>query len=391
MVHAETERHVVTLHEFTRQIFGNYPASHAPEFPTRHFQPEHFHEILDAIHIASRNFISVRRVGESAEGRPIRLASVGSGDTRVLLWSQMHGDESTATMAIADILRFLEAHRQETPIARILSTLKLQFLPMLNPDGAARTQRRTAQEIDMNRDALALVTPEARLLKEVRSELQPRFGFNLHDQELSSVGTGRNLTAIALLAPAYDAQKSDNEVRMDAKHVAAVFASAMENVLPGRCARYDDTFEPRAFGDNMQKWGTSTLLVESGHEVDDPGKNVIRRLNFTGIMASLYGIATGEYRRSDIARYERLPFNGKKAYDVILRNVTLTWQDRRPFIADLGISYQVDTHSTAIPKLVDIGDLHTFIGLREIDAAGKEIPAAELRLGGVYDWEKALK
>ena len=141
----------------------------------------------------------------------------------------------------------------------------------------------------------------------------------------------------------------------------------------------------------MQKWGTSTLLVESGHEVDDPGKNVIRRLNFTGIMASLYGIATGEYRRSDIARYERLPFNGKKAYDVILRNVTLTWQDRRPFTADLGISYQVDTHSTAIPKLVDIGDLHTFIGLREIDAAGKEIPAAELRLGGVYDWEKALK
>ncbi|MCZ6737955.1 MAG: hypothetical protein O7B77_08255, partial [Actinobacteria bacterium] len=37
--------------------------------------------------------------GTSAEGREIRHLSFGSGETTVLLWSQMHGNESTASMA----------------------------------------------------------------------------------------------------------------------------------------------------------------------------------------------------------------------------------------------------------------------------------------------------
>ena len=45
---------------------------------------------------------------------------------------------------------------------RILSSLTLYIVPMLNPDGAARFQRRNAQQIDVNRDALSLQTPEGR-------------------------------------------------------------------------------------------------------------------------------------------------------------------------------------------------------------------------------------
>ncbi|NIQ56614.1 MAG: peptidase M14, partial [Gemmatimonadetes bacterium] len=43
------------------------------------------------------------------EGRPIYAVRFGHGPMRVLLWSQMHGDEPTATMAIADIFTFLAA------------------------------------------------------------------------------------------------------------------------------------------------------------------------------------------------------------------------------------------------------------------------------------------
>ena len=49
---------------------------------------------------------------------------------------------------------------------------------MLNPDGAERFQRRNAQSIDINRDALRLQTPEGRTLKAVRDRFQPRIGFN---------------------------------------------------------------------------------------------------------------------------------------------------------------------------------------------------------------------
>ena len=37
------------------------------------------------------------------------MLKVGRGPHTALLWTQMHGDEPTATMAIFDILNFLEA------------------------------------------------------------------------------------------------------------------------------------------------------------------------------------------------------------------------------------------------------------------------------------------
>jgi hypothetical protein len=83
---------------------------------------------------------------------------------------------------------------------------------------------------------------------------------------------------------------------MKSKHAASVFAEVMNKFIQGKITKYDDTFEPRAFGDNMQRWGTSTLLVESGHMLKDPNKNFIRKLNFVGILSTLYAIATSEYQ-----------------------------------------------------------------------------------------------
>ncbi len=56
----------------------------------------------------------------------------------------------------------------------------IRAVPMLNPDGAELFQRRNLQFIDINRDALALATPEGKLLKKLRDEWQPDIGFNLH-------------------------------------------------------------------------------------------------------------------------------------------------------------------------------------------------------------------
>jgi len=355
---------------------------------SRRFPPDVFHSIIDDLGKKSHGLFNVRQVGTSFEGRPIRLVTMGKGKTSILLWSQMHGDESTATMAIADILNYFVHHQNVDEVQKILSMLTLHFLPMLNPDGASRFQRRTAQGIDMNRDALALVTPEAKILKQLQNDLKPHFGFNLHDQELSTTGSSKELTALALLAPAFSPEKTTSSVRTRAKHLAAQVASVMNNFIAGRIARYDDTFEPRAFGDNMQKWGTSTVLIESGHMRNDAEKHSIRKLNFIALLTGCLAIATNEYRTSDIAFYESLPPNSKRAYDVIIRNVTIEHENGKTTAADLGISYQVDTHSEGPPKLVDLGDLQTFVGLQELDANKKKIPQAKLKLNEPFEWEK---
>ena len=140
-------------------------------------------EIQPLIHKYRNNpKFEVHTVGKSIEGRDLSLISIGSGKTNVFLWSQMHGDEPTATQAIFDIFNFLDSNEFKAEKIAILSKLKLHFLPMLNPDGAEVYQRRNSLGIDINRDALRLQSPEGRTLKKVRDSLAANFGFNLHDQ-----------------------------------------------------------------------------------------------------------------------------------------------------------------------------------------------------------------
>ena len=123
-----------------------------------------------------------------------------------MLWSQMHGDEPSATPALAR-RRLHAAGAATRPSTRlILERLTLLLVPMLNPDGAERYERRNAQAIDINRDALQLATPEGQLLKRLRDRFQPELGFNLHDQNRrTTVGETGVLATIALLAVSGDA------------------------------------------------------------------------------------------------------------------------------------------------------------------------------------------
>ena len=125
--------------------------------------------------VAGRLAVAVPHGSASAspsKAAPINLFAPAPAAFRVLLWSQMHGDEPTATAALFDVFEYLQRHRDDPVVQRILSSLTLYAIPMLNPDGAERFQRRNAQGIDINRDALRLQTPEGQVLKAVRDRVQ---------------------------------------------------------------------------------------------------------------------------------------------------------------------------------------------------------------------------
>ena len=185
--------------------------------------------------------VEVQKVGESIEDRDLFLLSIGSEETDVFLWSQMHGDESTATMAVFDILNFLAHDSFQQEKEAMLKNVKLHFLPMLNPDGAEVFQRRNALGIDVNRDALRLQSPEAQALKRIRDSLDADFGFNLHDQSRYYNALGSpNPATISFLAPAYDYEKSVNEVRGNAMKLIVQMNKLLQEYAPGNVGRYND-------------------------------------------------------------------------------------------------------------------------------------------------------
>ena len=332
-----------------------------------------------------RDLFEVEKIGESVEGRSINHVRVGRGAVRIMLWSQMHGDEPTATSALFDLFEYLQRHRDDAPVRRILSELTLHVVPMLNPDGAERFQRRNAQSIDINRDALRLQTPEGRVLKALRDRLNPRVGFNLHNQNWrTSVGDPPKPASISLLSVAYDEARTENAGRRLTKKLCAVIRDSLEPFASGQIGRYDDEFEVRAFGDNITLWGTPVVLIETGPWPSETPDPALVRLNFIAIVSALDALATGQVERADPKRYETLPVNESRAFYVLVQNGTvIAGTGVPPFIADIGIVANRRVRMTSSNREIqlslnidDLGDLRTQGALRTIDATGKTVVVA---------------
>jgi zinc carboxypeptidase len=346
---------------------------------------------LQAVSSADPNRFILEGVGASLEGRSINLITIGSGPFRVLLWSQMHGDEPTATAALFDVFEYFSRHRADPAVQRILSSLTLYIVPMLNPDGAERFQRRNAQFIDVNRDALSLQTPEGQVLKRLRDRFNPRVGFNLHNQSWNtSVGDPPKPASISLLSVAYDKDLSENGGRKLTRKLCAVIRDALEPFASGQIGKYDEDFEVRAFGDNLTLWGTPVVLIETGAFPAAEPDAALVRLNFVAILSALDALATGSVDRADPKRYDSLPKNESKLFYVLVKNATvLSGTGARAFTADIGITASRRVRSVEGQRqlflqanISDLGDLRTHGAVRTIEAAG--LFAAPL-------WDASLK
>lgn len=344
--------------------------------------------------------LRLETVGVSVQGRAIHLASLGRGEREVLLWSQMHGDEPSATPALLDLARFLLTHPEDEDAARILERLTLRLVPMLNPDGAEIYGRRNAQGIDVNRDALRLATPEGRLLKTLRERFEPVLGFNLHDQSRRrAVGDTGALASVAVLAVAGDAAGTMTPGRERAARAGAAVVAALSPFFPGGIARYDDEFSPRAFGDSLTSWGTPVLLIESGGVPSGGALADLTRANFVALLTVLAGLAADDLAGQDLAPYAALPENESEAWsDVVVSGASILQ-------AGAGAAYRADLafdrhrpdrivagcSEAGAPRsrIVEIGDASLLGAQERIEATGGLI-LAPFEVGvsgwGALDW-----
>jgi hypothetical protein len=266
---------------------------------------ERLWSVLGAI-VDSADHVQRYQIGRSVQGRPLFAVQFGSGPLRVLLWSQMHGNEPTATLALVDLIRFIVEEPLDPALERIADRLSVVMVPMLNPDGAQRGRRENANGIDVNRDARRQATPEARALAATHARFGPHFAFNLHDQALRRNADGLSV-ALSFLAPPPDANGGVTPTLTRAKQLAAVLVAAADSLVQHRITRYTEPYNRQAFGEAMQSWGTSTVLIETGDWDDDPDKEYLRHVNFVLLLAGIHAIATGSYARADLSAYDVLP------------------------------------------------------------------------------------
>jgi hypothetical protein len=334
---------------------------------------------LRTLREAAPDLFALEEIGRSVEGRALYDLSFGRGPVAVLLWSQMHGDEPTATSALFDLFAYLRRHRAEPAVARMLAALTIHAVPMLNPDGAERFQRRNAQGIDINRDALLLQSPEGRALKALRDRLRADVGFNLHNQSWrTSVGGPPRPATISLLSVAADSALTETPGRLLTKRLCAVIRDALEPLAPGRIGRYDDSFEVRAFGDNVTRWGTPVVLIETGPWSPEDPEGPLVRLNFVALVSALDALATGRVRAADPARYDSLPVNGSQLFALRISHATIDpGTGVAPFLGDVGVGMTRTVRTVdgrrelSYPgRIDDLGDLRTSGALEDIDASG---------------------
>lgn len=357
------------------QLYNNYENYKESSITTKRIRHS---DIVPLINKHKENpLFEISTAGISPEGREIYLISAGKGKTRIFMWSQMHGDEPTATMAIFDMLNFLSANDHLNDYRqKILENATIYLMPMVNPDGAELFKRRNSFDIDINRDASRNTTPEARTLKDIFVYLKADFGFNLHDQSIyTAAGRTYRSAAISFLAPAINYEKNVDSVRLNAMHLIAELYSMLQDYIPGHIGRYDDGYEPRAFGDNFQKMGTSTILVETGGWKDDPEKQFLRKINFILLSSAISSIADQSYKNADVNIYEQIPFNEDVLKDLLLRNMTYEKN---------GVKVKIDISADRIEKNIDgkilynsviddAGDLSTLYGYEEYDLSDYEI------------------
>src|SRR3546814_7166353 len=146
-----------------------------------------------------------------------------------------------------------------------------------------------------------------------------------------------------------------NAVRARAIELSVAIRAVLEPRSSGHIAKWDDTFNPRAFGDLTQQSGVSTVLIESGGIEGDLQKQRLRKLNFLALAGALDAIATGSYAGLPHARYDDLPENGKVWPDLRISGGTLALPGPPQARVALLLDFDSSLHARGGP-LVGIGE-----------------------------------
>jgi hypothetical protein len=310
-------------------------------------------------------------IGKSVLDKPIYKYQIGTGKTKILLWSQMHGNESTTTKGLFDFLNVLQSDSDLAP--KLLKSFTFCCIPMLNPDGAKLYTRENANKVDLNRDSQNLTQPESRVLRTTFESFKPDFCFNLHDQRtiFGVSDTGKPAT-VSFLAPAYNEARGINESRLKAINLIAGINDVLQQYIPGQIGRFDDSFNINCIGDTFQSMGVPTVLFEAGHFPNDYLREETRKYIFISLISSFQILSENDIVVNKFDKYLSISQNKVVFYDFMYKNIKINY-DGIEIITNFAAQYKEELVENQIcfnAYIVKIGELDDYFGHFEYDAKG---------------------
>ena len=313
-------------------------------------------------------FLTISSVGKSVLGNDIQSFQLGTGKTKILIWSQMHGNESTCTKAIFDFLNFW---RGEMAL-KLRQQVTICIVPILNPDGAIAYTRENANGVDINRDFVVLSQPETNFLMAIYNDFKPDYCFNMHDQRtIFGLDNAMEPATVSFLAPSFNANLDVNANRLKAMMLIAAMNEALQKFIPGKVGRFDDAFNINCAGDMLQSLGTSTILFEAGHYPADYQREITRHSILLALVSGIEYIANDDVGLQRIEDYLNIPQNKIVFYDFVYRNVKINY-DNNEIITNFATHYREELVNDDIiftSYICEIGELSNYRGHVEYDAA----------------------
>jgi hypothetical protein len=310
-------------------------------------------------------------IGKSVLDKPIYKYQIGTGKTKILLWSQMHGNESTTTKGLFDFLNVL--HSDSELARKLLKSFTFCCIPMLNPDGAKLYTRENANKVDLNRDSQNLTQPESRVLRTTFESFKPDFCFNLHDQRtiFGVSDTGKPAT-VSFLAPAYNEAREINESRLKAINLIAGINDVLQHYIPGQVGRFDDSFNINCIGDTFQSMGVPTVLFEAGHFPNDYLREETRKYIFIALISGFQILNENDIVVNKLDKYLSISQNKVVFYDFMYKNIKINY-DGIEIITNFAAQYKEELVENQIcfnAYISKIGELDDYFGHFEYDAKG---------------------
>ncbi|WP_317172443.1 M14 family metallopeptidase [Flavobacterium proteolyticum] len=343
------------------------------QLATQYLEPKlkgkyiHLDTILPILKSLNSDF-EITEIGKSVQGRVIHQVKIGNGTTKILMWSQMHGNESTTTKGLFDFFNFLQSDNEIAK--RIKSGYTLICIPMLNPDGAFLYTRENADKVDLNRDAFNTTQPEMQILHSVYKNFLPDYCYNLHDQRTIFGTEDFNLPAtVSFLSPAYNEDREYNEVRLKAIHIINNMNNALQLYIPNQVGRFDDGYNVNCTGDYFTTQNTPTILFEAGHYKDDYNRDIVRKFIFISLLSSFNGSYENVIVDKELNNYLKIPQNNKCFYDFIYKNVKIIDNNVEKIINFAAQYTEVVQNDQLkfVATIAKIDDLQNFKGHLEYD------------------------